>query len=69
VNAVAIGRQVYPNRADRIVRARLDGEGLSGIDTLERIFWIIAKDRIVIDLCYLQVPEGDGFSSLPTGAG
>lgn len=54
VNAVAIGRKIDPNRADRIIRTRLDGEGLSGMNPLEMVFWIITIDRLAIELCYLQ---------------
>src|ERR1700738_3962311 len=54
VNAIAVGGKIDPHRADRIVRARLDGERLPGMDALEVVVGVVAIGRIAVDLRYFQ---------------
>ena len=54
MDSVAVGGKIDPHRADRIVRSRLDGEGLPGMDTLEVVVWVVAIGRIGVDFRHLQ---------------
>jgi hypothetical protein len=54
MDSVAVGRKIDPHRADRIVRAWLDGERLPGMDTLEVVGRVIPVGRIGVDLRYFQ---------------
>ena len=49
VDAVACLRQSDPHRADRIIRACIDGERLCRFDALELVFRIVAVGRIGLD--------------------
>jgi hypothetical protein len=69
MDAVTVGREVDPHRADRVVRPGSDRERFARVNALEMVVGIVAVGRIATDFGYLQDAGGEGFSSVPTVAG
>src|SRR5437879_7573304 len=63
MDAVTLGREVDPHRADRVVRTGSDRKGLPRVDPLEMIVGIVAVDWISTDLGHLQGTGGRWFLS------
>src|SRR5579859_1406712 len=54
MDAVTLCREIDPHRAHRIVRTRLDLEGLPRVHALKVIRGIVSIGRVVVDRGYLE---------------